>query len=108
MKKKNANWFYTLLLIGSIFTLTNSCNKDNYEELPPDQTPIPHTPVIATFAVTYITPTSAICGGNISSDEGYAITAKGVCWSLGNNPTISDNKTVDGTGSDIFTSVVTN
>jgi uncharacterized protein (TIGR02145 family) len=58
----------------------------------------------ATFsALSYATVTS---GGNISSDGGGTITSRGVCWSTTNNPTISDNKTSDGTGPGIFTSSV--
>ena len=35
------------------------------------------------------------------------ITAKGVCWSASSSPTVSDNKTVDGTGEGSFTSFIT-
>ena len=48
-------------------------------------------------------------GGNISSDGGYAITARGLCYSTNNSePTLSDAYTTNGTGSGSFTSVVTN
>ena len=32
------------------------------------------------------------------------MTARGVCWSTGQTPTISDNKTTDGTGAGVFVS----
>jgi uncharacterized protein (TIGR02145 family) len=35
------------------------------------------------------------------------VTARGVCWSTGQTPTISDNKTEDGTGAGWFTSRIT-
>jgi uncharacterized protein (TIGR02145 family) len=48
-----------------------------------------------------------LSGGNITFDGGAAITARGVCWSTTPNPTISDSKTDDGTGSGSFPSSVT-
>ncbi len=64
-------------------------------------------PLLATSSVTNITATTATCGGNIISNGGSAVTARGVCWSLNQNPTIADNKTSDGTGSGSFTSSIT-
>lgn len=64
-------------------------------------------PVVATKAVSEITASSAKCGGNISSDGGAAITARGVCWSTSQNPTVSDNHTTDGSGTGQFTSSIT-
>ncbi len=62
---------------------------------------------LTTANVTSITSTTAISGGNITSDGGSAITERGVCWSISANPTISDNKTQNGTGNGIFTSELT-
>ena len=64
-------------------------------------------PTVTTSDVTNITETSAICGGNVTSDGGVGVTARGVCWSTSHNPTIEDNKTIDGTGTDSFTSSLT-
>jgi len=64
-------------------------------------------PEISTIAVTEVTQTTATSGGIISSDGGVTITARGVCWSTGQNPTIADNKTTDGTGVGSFTSAMT-
>ena len=61
-------------------------------------------PTLSTMLASNITPTSAGSGGNISSDGGAAVTAKGVCWSTTNNPTIENSKTTDGTGDGSFTS----
>jgi hypothetical protein len=63
---------------------------------------------VTTSEVTEITSNSAICGGNVTTDNGSAVTAKGVCWSTNPNPTIEDNKTTDGTGVGIFTSQIPN
>jgi len=61
-------------------------------------------PVLTTAAVTGITTTTAISGGNISSDNGSSVTVRGVCWSTSATPTINDNKTIDGTGIGTFQS----
>jgi uncharacterized protein (TIGR02145 family) len=62
-------------------------------------------PVLNTSAVTNIAITSATCGGNIIS--GGPVYSKGVCWSTSNLPTVSDKKTIDGTGMDPFVSNLT-
>jgi len=63
--------------------------------------------VDATTAATSITGSSASSGGNILSDGGSTITARGVCWSTSQNPTISDSKTTDTGTTGIFTSSLT-
>ncbi|MFZ4724628.1 MAG: FISUMP domain-containing protein [Paludibacter sp.] len=64
-------------------------------------------PTLTTTTVKSITSTSANCGGSITSDEGATVTSRGVCWSVNQNPTITDNKTVDGTGVGTFSSTIT-
>jgi Tol biopolymer transport system component len=61
-------------------------------------------PAITTDTISNITDSTATCGGNISSDGGLAVSARGVCWSTSENPTIDDNKTTDGNGTGRFTS----
>ena len=63
-------------------------------------------PTLTTAPITSITPTSAISGGNITSDGGSAVTARGVCWSTTTMPTIANNTTSDGTGTGIFISSI--
>ena len=55
-----------------------------------------------------VTSTTATGGGNVTDEGGFGVTARGVCWSTLPNPTISDNKTIDGTGAGYFTSYLTN
>lgn len=64
-------------------------------------------PTLTTTAVTNITASGASSGGNITIDGGDVILERGVCWSSVADPTIADNKTVDGTGKGIFTSNLT-
>jgi len=64
-------------------------------------------PAVTTAAVTNVDQTTATSGGNVISDNGYAVTARGVCWSTSPNPTMADSKTIDGSGTGIFTSSLT-
>ncbi|MCF8449399.1 MAG: DUF1566 domain-containing protein [Taibaiella sp.] len=68
-------------------------------------------PVLAsllTASVTSITQTSATCGGNVVSDGGFEVVARGVCWSTSSNPTVDlSTKTTDGADIGNFTSSIT-
>jgi uncharacterized protein (TIGR02145 family) len=64
-------------------------------------------PVLSTSSITQITATTARSGGNVYSDGGYPVTARGVCWSTAPDPTTSDSRTNDGTGNGVFTSSIT-
>ena len=65
-------------------------------------------PNITTTAITIITNNSAQSGGNVGSDGGTAVTARGVVWSTSTNPTVAlPTKTTDGTGTGAFTSAIT-
>lgn len=87
---------YPLLIMGVLLVFVYSCNIDDNIGS--------NRPILSTSVVTSITQTSAICGGDISSDGGAIVTARGVCWSTEQTPTISDNKTTDGTGTGVFVS----
>ncbi|MBS1529078.1 MAG: hypothetical protein JSU01_02120, partial [Bacteroidetes bacterium] len=64
-------------------------------------------PVLTTTAISGATATTATSGGNITSDGGSSVTARGVCWNTTGSPTTSDSKTTDGTGTGAFTSSLT-
>ena len=64
------------------------------------------TATLTTSAVTNITMTTASSGGNITSDGGSAVTARGVCWSTSASPTVSGSHTSNGTGTGTFTSSI--
>jgi hypothetical protein len=68
--------------------------------------PNDYVPILTTSSVTEITPTTAKSGGNISSDGGYPITERGVCWSSSPAPTIVNDRTSDGTGAGSFISII--
>lgn len=67
-------------------------------------TTLPVVGTITTTAVTSITGTKAVTGGNITADGGSPITVRGVCYGTSHNPTISGSKTTDGAGKGTFTS----
>jgi hypothetical protein len=62
---------------------------------------------ISTTQPSSITTTSATSGGNILSDGGSIITARGICWGLTILPTVAGNHTTDGSGTGSFTSSIT-
>jgi len=66
----------------------------------------PTLPSVTTTAISNIGGTSAMGGGNVTSDGGATITA-GVCWSLNPTPTIADSKTSNITAVGPFSSNIT-
>jgi hypothetical protein len=67
----------------------------------------PGQPIILTTAVSSVGTNSAVSGGNVTSDGGATVTARGVCWNTAGSPTITDAHTSDGTGLGSFVSNVT-
>ena len=68
-------------------------------------------PTVTTKDVTNITTNSATCGGNVTDDGNGTVTARGICWSEVQNPTINNiysEETNNGTGTGSFTSQLTN
>lgn len=65
-------------------------------------------PEVSTKEVSDITPTTAASGGTIISNGNNPITAKGICWSKSENPTIEDSKTENGSGMESFISQMDN
>jgi len=89
MKKKLS--LLVIVSIVSLMVLNQGCKKATL-------------PVLATTEVTVVTLNSAASGGDITSDGGEDIIARGVCWNTTGDPTITDSKTSDGKGSGAFTS----
>jgi hypothetical protein len=67
----------------------------------------PGIPTISTTIAASITQATASSGGDVISDGGDAVTARGVCWSTGANPTTADFHTTNGTGTGPFSSSIT-
>ena len=74
-----------------------------------DAPPPPPTypPVVTTAAISGITASDADGGGNVTDAGGGTVSARGVCWSTSENPTIANSKTTDGAGTGVFVSSLT-
>ena len=90
---------------------TTGCYSDDYTHRVRPIRPVnggsATTPTVTTSTPSNVTTNSATCGGNVTSDGGATVTARGVCWSTSQNPTISGSHTTDGTGTGSFTSNIT-
>jgi uncharacterized protein (TIGR02145 family) len=64
------------------------------------------TPMVTTTVVSYITQTSAYCGGIVTSMSNDPVTARGICWSTNSQPTTADEHTNEGAGVGSFTGLM--
>jgi hypothetical protein len=101
-KKLKMRTLFFFIFLSSVFFV--GCKKNPGS---PDPTPTGILPTITTSAISLLTTTSAVSGGNVSSDGGSAVTERGVCWSTTSNPIVTGNHTADGSGTGIFTSNIT-
>jgi uncharacterized protein (TIGR02145 family) len=102
-----------ILLLVLLASLLISCRKQVTEpkyESPFDETSSAYvpTPGLNTAPITSITALAAITGGVFENNYGKPATAKGVCWSLVESPTLTSSCTNDGSGTTSFTSSLTN
>ncbi len=95
MRKPNIVALIVLSLVLCTTFFMQGCKKDKGNEIE-----------ITTTAVSKISISGAESGGSILNDGGSTISSRGVCWSTSQNPTISDNKTTDGSGSGSFVSTL--
>jgi len=87
-------WIFTLILLG--------CEKIDLKWK------LDKFPTLVSLDATKITSVNAESGGNISPDGGAPITQRGVCWSVDENPTTTNNKTSDGSGTGNYVSILDN
>jgi len=91
------------LCVDNNGNITTTCP----EVIPVGNSPVVALPTVTTSSISAITQTTATSGGNVTSDGGAAVTARGIVWSTSLNPTISDSHTTDGSGTGVFTSSIT-
>lgn len=98
---KTAQTIVFILSISLLFILITACEKDEPENI--------QSPAVVTLAVTEITPTTASCGGNITTDGGSPIVARGVVWSSIASPSLEDHMgiTDDGASQGLYISQLT-
>ena len=101
-------WFRSIFHNSSV-VFRNNANKSRMRSVRcmKNVSSINMPPMVITNALSNITNTTAICGGNVSSDGGSAVIARGVCWNTTQNPTVSGDHTVDSSGTGNFTSTIT-
>lgn len=92
--KRVFNFFVIAGLVTGLAAL-NGCKEK--EEIP----------TVTTTAVTAVTTTGASTGGDVTSDGGAEVTARGVCYGTTANPDITGLHTTDGAGTGPFTSTLT-
>ncbi|MBQ6728733.1 MAG: hypothetical protein IJQ83_01215 [Bacteroidales bacterium] len=103
--KYNDNTNYNPASMSTSGTRLTSNNQIQLTIIP--NGPTTELPTVTTTAVSNIAPTTAMSGGNVIADGGADITARGICWSTSQTPTISGNHTTDGTGTGSFNSTMT-
>ena len=94
MKKVPDLLIYFLALTGMLTILATGCKKKE------------NLPVLMTSPVTYVSEQSVICEGNITDDGGGDITERGICWGTSQNPTITNDKLISGSGTGSFTCTI--
>lgn len=94
--------------IYRVYSYNSTGNSASYTNEFSISIPVPITlPTVTTSTVTSIMSTTANSGGNITSDGGASVTARGVVWNTSQNPTIAlSTKTIDGTGTGNFSSAI--
>ncbi|MGA1977097.1 MAG: SusF/SusE family outer membrane protein [Bacteroidales bacterium] len=70
-------------------------------------TTLPVVPTVTTTAISAITGNSASSGGNVTVAGGATVTARGVCYGITHNPSVSGSHTTDGAGTGTFISSMT-
>lgn len=88
-------------LVTCFLLIVMACNKKSSDANSPAAL------AVVTAQISAITSTTAISGGNVTSDGGSRIAARGVCWSTLQNPTLSDTHTSDSSGTGSYTSNIT-
>jgi len=87
--------YFLVLIVITIVIVIPGCKKEE-------------VPVVTTTAVSNITATSGTSGGNITTEGSSTVLTRGVCWSTGTTPSISDNITTDGAGAGNYASMISN
>src|SRR5512139_4090954 len=99
MKTRSNFLVFAGLVIG--IGVLNGCKKEPDPVNYPDR---PAVPTVATASVSEITLNTAVIKSEVTADGGSEVKSRGVCWSTAQSPTISDDKTSDGTGYGTFIS----
>ena len=97
----------TLLILAGCLAISGCKKESNTTPPAAPAGPAAVLSALTTTSVTGITGTTAQSGGNITSDGGNTITARGVCWSSTPSPTTANSKTTAGSGAGVYSSAIT-
>ena len=99
------------VLIGDSSCVTRRIELSGYGQAKIDLGTIeiegPALPTVTTKQVSDVSDTKATCGGNVTADGRSSITARGVCWSKAEYPTVDNDHTTNGSGLGEFKSQIT-
>ena len=93
---------YKVTFLFVIFLLLVSCEKEDFSWN------LPKKPVVVTNDdIIYLDSSmTLLIKGDVIKDEGNPITQRGVVWSNSPNSSLSDNYTMNGTGTGVFLSEI--
>ncbi|MFC2100355.1 hypothetical protein ACFLRZ_00850 [Bacteroidota bacterium] len=84
-----------ILLITLIATYVTGCKKEEIGE--EDTKAEVSLPVVVTKDALQVSSQSAVCNAEVTSDGGFPLLAKGICWSIGSEPNVEGSHTNNGT-----------
>lgn len=76
-----------IVLVNVLIAFITSCHMDEYR--------FPLIPIVITSNPVGVTSISAMCGGNVTTDFGYKVLFRGICWSTNHTPTVADSISTD-------------
>ena len=79
--------FCRVVLVSVLITFITSCHMDEYR--------FPLIPIVITSNPVAVTSVSAMCGGEVTTDFGYKVLFRGICWSANHTPTVDDSISTD-------------
>ncbi len=107
LKTVHPNDAYELSLSSDDLCMGDPSRSFGLSVRPVFGTHVVSAPTVTTSSVSKITQTTAVCDGKVIFGGGSVVTARGVCWSTSQNPTVSGNHTIDGSGMGSFISFIT-
>lgn len=84
-----------IAMISTVFLITLIVSCSSNENTPTTTPPEESLPALTTNSITSVTQTTGTSGGNVTSDGGTTISARGICWATSENPTTANSKTTE-------------
>ncbi len=100
------NFKLVAVAIAVVLSFSNCKKKASSSTPEPVPAPTLSVPTVNTGLVSDIGATKLKVSADITNDGGATVTARGICWSENQNPTIADLKSSDGTGIGSFTAAL--